>query len=241
MLQRIATSSRNDHLRESWERRTEPLLLLLAVALLPLLFGPYVTDLSELAERWFFIGDMLIWAVFAVDLAARTWFAEHRVQFLRTHWLEVLIVVVPFLRPLRLLRLLVLVIRVSQILRRRAVGGSLLAAVIAIVIATLVVVFAEQDSDGAIDNWGTALWWALATVTTVGYGDVVPVTSIGRVAGTVLMLVGIGVFGLLTANVAAWFVEQDDTQKRMIAEMQSLRAEVEQLRAQLGERETSRD
>ena len=177
----------------------------------------------------------LIWAIFTVDLGVRVWLAERRIQFLKAHPIEVLIVVVPFLRPLRLLRVLVVFFRASPLLRRRGIGGSLLAALVAVVLATLVVGIAERGSDGAIDDWGTALWWALATITTVGYGDVVPVTTVGRIAGTVLMLLGIGVFGVLTANVAAWFVQQDDAQGRMMADIKSLRTEVQELRAQLAE------
>lgn len=234
-LRRIATSGRNDHLREQWESRTEAILFLLAAAMVPLLIGPYVADLDDATELWFIIADGLIWVLFAIDLAVRTWLAEHRIRFLKAHPVEVLIVLVPFLRPLRVLRVIVVFFRASQLLRRRGVGGSLMAALVAIVLASLVVGIAEQDGDGGINDWGTALWWALATITTVGYGDVVPVTAVGRIAGTVLMLVGIGVFGVLTANVAAWFVQQDDSQEQMMADISSLRAEVQHLRTQLAE------
>ena len=67
----------------------------------------------------------------------------------------------------------------------------------------------EREGGGAIDDVGTALWWALATVTTVGYGDVTPVTAAGRGIGVLLMFVGIGVFGLFAANVAAYFIESE--------------------------------
>lgn len=237
-LNRFLTTARNDELRARWERRTDPVLLALAAAMVPLIVGPYVSELSGALERWFLIGDIIIWVVFAVDLAVRVWLAENRRRFLLAHWAEVLIVIVPVFRPLRLLRLLLLMPRVSEILKRRAVGGSLAAALIAIVLATIAVALIEQSGGGQIGDWGTALWWALATITTVGYGDVVPETLVGRIIGSLLMIVGIGVFGVLTANVAAWFIEgDDDAQQQILHELQSLRSEVESLREDLEQRD----
>lgn len=237
-LNRLLTTARNDELRARWERRTDPVLLALAAAMVPLIVGPYVSELSDAVERWFLVGDILIWVVFAVDLAVRVWLAENRRRFLLAHWAEVLIVIVPVFRPLRLLRLLLLMPRISEILKRRAVGGSLAAALIAIVLATIAVALIEQSGGGQIGDWGTALWWALATITTVGYGDVVPETLVGRIIGSLLMIVGIGVFGVLTANVAAWFIESDDdAQQQILHELKSLRSEVESLREDLEQRD----
>ncbi|MYA01898.1 MAG: two pore domain potassium channel family protein [Chloroflexi bacterium] len=206
--------------------------------MVPLIVGPYVSELSDAVERWFLIGDIVIWVFFAVDLAVRIWLAENRRRFLLAHWAEVLIVVVPVFRPLRLLRLLLLMPRISEILKRRAVGGSLAAALIAIVLATIAVALIEQSGGGQIGDWGTALWWALATITTVGYGDVVPETLVGRIIGSLLMIVGIGVFGVLTANVAAWFIESDDdAQQQILDELKSIRSEVESLREDLERRD----
>ena len=237
-LNRSLTTARNDELRARWERRTDPFLLALAAAMVPLIVGPYVSELSDAVERWFLVGDIVIWVFFAVDLAVRIWLAENRRRFLLAHWAEVLIVVVPVFRPLRLLRLLLLMPRISEILKRRAVGGSLAAALIAIVLATIAVALIEQSGGGQIGDWGTALWWALATITTVGYGDVVPETLVGRIIGSLLMIVGIGVFGVLTANVAAWFIESDDdAQQQILDELKSIRSEVESLREDLERRD----
>ncbi len=237
-LDRLRRSARDDELRGNWEKRTDPFLLALAAAMVPLIVGPYVSDLSESVERWFLTGDLIIWAIFIVDLCVRVWLAEDRRRFLIAHWVEVLIVVVPVFRPLRLLRLALLVPRISEILKRRAIGGSLIAALAAIAVATVAVALVEQSDGGQIGDWGTALWWALATITTVGYGDVVPETLLGRVIGSLLMIVGIGVFGVLTANVAAWFIEGDDrAQQQILDEIKSLRSEIESLRDDLNERD----
>ncbi len=85
-----------------------------------------------------------------------------------------------------------------------------LLAVLAVICAcsALVLSFEHQAKGSTIHNFGDALWWAIVTVTTVGYGDKFPVTAGGRAVATILMFVGIGLIGVLTATVASYFVEQ---------------------------------
>lgn len=238
-----------DSRADRWERRTEVPLVLLALAFLAAYAWPVVdprldADLRTVlwAVTW------TVWAAFVVDLLVRLWLAERRRDYLRRHWWEVPIVVLPILRPLRLLRLVALV----RVLNRTAaqslsgrvatyVAGS---AAMAVGLGALVVLDAEQEAAGApIDTFGEALWWAVTTVTTVGYGDYYPVTVTGRVVAGVLMLVGVVLIGALTATVAAWLVgvveeEQDEVdeahdeqrQGELLEEIRALRAEVEALR-----------
>ncbi len=70
----------------------------------------------------------------------------------------------------------------------------------------------EADENKGIRHFGDALWWAITTVTTVGYGDVTPVTPEGRLVAVVLMLAGIGVIGVFTATVASLLFEEQQTQ-----------------------------
>ena len=76
-------------------------------------------------------------------------------------------------------------------------------------ISALLVTIFERSANGSIQGFGDALWWAATTVTTVGYGDKYPLTAEGRAVAVFLMIVGIAIFGVLTAGIAAYFVESE--------------------------------
>ena len=83
------------------------LFLVLAFVMIPLLVGPLVWDMSPREESTFLIIDYFIWALFAVDLIVKVLISPHRLNYLKKHWLEVLVVIVPFFRPLRILRIFI--------------------------------------------------------------------------------------------------------------------------------------
>ena len=221
------------------EQLSELPLLVLSFAMIPLLVGPVLWDMSADTDVLFVTLDTFIWAVFAVDLGARVLIAPKRLAYVRQHWLEVLIVVIPFARPLRLVRLVVFGSRAFRGARRLAhVDFLLVYAIGLVVIAATVVTSVEAGHDSSIGSFPDALWWAVVTVTTVGYGDMVPVTPVGRAIAFVLMFGGIGLFGALTANLASILVRTEDTSKaaldRLVREVESLRTEVTMLRADRG-------
>ncbi|MYD64633.1 MAG: potassium channel family protein [Chloroflexi bacterium] len=195
------TQERRTEQLERFERADEIPMLVLALVMVPVLLAPFLYDLTAEAERILLAANRLIWAAFAAELLARVYLAPRRLAYLSQYWFDVVIVVLPILRPLRLIRAMRL------IMVRRGVEGSLLFALIAVAASAIVVTFAEQDAGGAIDGFDVAAWWAITTITTVGYGDTYPVTAVGRSVAAALMLVGIGLFGVLTASVAAYFVE----------------------------------
>jgi voltage-gated potassium channel len=155
----------------------------------------------------------LIWGVFAADLVGKTYLARDRRRYLVSHWQDVLLVLVPFLRPIRLLRVLAISVSlwvdIRALLRYRTFGVIGIASLASVALAAALVYAAERGADGPIQTFPDALWWAMATITTVGYGDVYPKTSMGRGVAAFLMVIGVGLFGLLTARVAAFFVQSD--------------------------------
>lgn len=155
----------------------------------------------------------ITWGIFALDYVANLWLAEDRKRWFIWNLHELLIVVLPFFRPLRLLRLVTLLSvlhrTVGETLRGRIatyVAGS---AAMLVLVGALAVLDVEQGAqDAKIQNFGDAAWWAITTITTVGYGDLYPVTPIGRVVAAALMMSGIAVLGIVTASIASWLVQR---------------------------------
>jgi voltage-gated potassium channel len=214
------------------ERLTELPLLILAFIMIPLLVGPLLWELPPSEEALFLTLDWFIWALFAVDLAIKLIIAPHRLAYLKRHWLEVLVVVVPFFRPLRIVRVFIFGSRAWVGTRRLVNVDFLLVYGVGLVMITATVVASVEGGEGAsIRSFPDALWWSMATITTVGYGDMVPISTVGRAMGYILMLGGIAFFSGITANLASFLVKGRDTRDKAL---HNLVVEVEGLRKELG-------
>ena len=196
------------------ERATEVPMLVLAVIFLAVIALPEVVDVSQ--PTWEILDGVgwLIWGAFAIELLIRIYLAPDRRRYLVSHWIDVLAVAIPFLRPLRVLRVVVVFARFWQqlrrVLRRRTFSLVGATSLLAVAVAATLVYSAERDGEGLIQSFPDALWWGISTITTVGYGDVYPKTAAGRGVAVFLMLMGISLFGVLTARIAAFFVESDE-------------------------------
>jgi voltage-gated potassium channel len=111
---------------------------------------------------------------------------------------------------LRLLRIFLLLRRSLASVSTERIAGSIASLVIgAVFVSAFFMWRLEYDAPGAtITTFRYALWWAIVTTTTVGYGDYTPVTLPGRTIATAVMIVGIGLIGTVSATVAAWFVNR---------------------------------
>lgn len=200
-----------------FERAVEWPMLVLSAAFVVLLFLP---DLTTIDAGTLTFATGALWASFGLEVIILFWLAPSKRGMLREHWLDIIIVAAPFLRPLRIGRI-VRVARTGGVIARSLQGITRVAQrkglqtygafTVVVVAASAALVYGlERDANGStITTFGDALWWAVVTVTTVGYGDHSPVTSDGRAVSTVLMFVGIGLVGVVTANVAAHFVEEE--------------------------------
>lgn len=231
-----------------WERRTDRPLLALALLFLVLLLAPLLVRLDPWQRAAVSALNVAIWVVFAVDYAARWYLSPGRWRFVRTHPLDLLVIVLPMLRPLRALRLLRLA-RVATLLgfaHGRAqrslharVSSYVLASTVAVLgIAAVAMYDAERRGpDPNITSLADALWWAVTTVTTVGYGDRYPTTGAGRLIAVALMVVGIALLGVVTATVAAWFVgrlqDVQQAEERTEATLTDVLAELREVRLRL--------
>jgi voltage-gated potassium channel len=230
--------------------RAEPLILVLALLVIPAIILEETS--SDALQTVALVLNIVIWVGFAFELAFVLAVASSRLRTLRAHWLDATIVVVSvpltptFLQSTRALRLL----RLLRFLRlgflaaraytvaRTLFSPSGLRYVVVLVLLFVVVsgsAVALVDSEDVGSIWD-GMWWALTTVTTVGYGDVVPKSAAGRLVAAVVMLVGIGFFALLTAAVAATFVKQDERPEEMREELREVLARLERIERALGER-----
>ncbi|MFB9391005.1 potassium channel family protein [Streptomyces coeruleoprunus] len=226
-----------------WEERTQRPLLALAVA-----FGVAyaVSIVATEADPWVLAVctavEWLVWGAFALDYVVRLALAPSRWLFVRHHWLDLLAVVLPLIQPLRLLRLVSTLLLVgrrarmaSQITLTTYVVGSVVGLMM---FGSLAVLHVERDAPGGnIKTLGDAVWWSFTTMTTVGYGDHAPTTGLGRLLAVGLMLSGIALLGVVTANIAAWFIarfERDDAEeRRRTALLEALTHEVRELRVEV--------
>ncbi len=237
-------------------------MALLALLLVPLLVIPLLADLSDGLDSSFFVIDVFIWGVFFVDIVLRLYLAPEKAKYLRKNWIDAALVVLFFLRPLRalrsvrLLRLLrlsalgvvvgVIWRRVDRIFSHRHFGLAIVFFAIVTTVVAAIVYELERGTEGAsITSFGDAAWWAIVTITTVGYGETYPVTGAGRALAAVLMIVGISLFGVVAANLASIFVQQDEKEadnqrERIEAKLDALTTEVASLRAQLDQASNNR-
>ena len=231
---------------ESGRVRTpfEPVVLGATLALIPVLIiewnatGGWKT--AAVVANW------VIWAVFAVELTWILVVAPRKPAALRAHWLDAAVVVVTiplftaFLASLRLVRLVRLLrfMRAGLILGRaiqaeRALSSGAVFRVMALITLFVVVIAGAAEATFDANEFHSVwdgVWWAIVTVTTVGYGDLYPKDVEGRLIAIVLMLVGIGFLSVLTATIASHFVKADAG-----ADADNIRATLERIEADLTE------
>jgi voltage-gated potassium channel len=233
--------------RQRWEDKADWSLTITAVLFLVAYAAPILQP--DLGDPWPTICQSVTWAawaLFVVDYVARLALSRDRRAFVRGNLLDLAVIALPLLRPLRLLRL----VKLLSVLNRNA-GGSMRGRVavyvagassLVLFVASLAVLDAERGAKGAtITTFGDAAWWAMTTVTTVGYGDRYPITGEGRLVAGGLMLAGIALLGIVTASFASWLLDkvrevEEHGQAATRADMVALTAEVQALRQELADR-----
>ncbi|MEZ0342400.1 potassium channel family protein [Mycobacterium sp. pV006] len=235
---------------ERWESHSEWALAAVAFAFLIVYSVQVLAQPSGATNALLNTAMTALYVTFVVDYVVRLTLAPQRVRWFFRHLLDLAIVVLPFLRPLRLLRLVVLVKVLHRAggdaIRGRVVMYTAASATLLVYVASLAMLETERHAaDASITNFGEAVWWSIVTVTTVGYGDAYPVTVTGRVIAVLLMIGGISLIGVITATVASWIVErvsEEDSANRAAtaAQIDELRDEIRHLSRQLRTHESPR-
>ncbi|MFY1688285.1 potassium channel family protein [Plantactinospora sp. WMMB782] len=241
---RVETVRRADR-SARWERLTAVPLTVMSVVFLAVYAAPILRP--DMAPGWrnvCAVASVVIWLLFWVDMLVRLKLATDRRRFLRGHLFDLAVLVLPVLRPLRAVRLIMVVLTISR--RTEVWARGRLAVYVATTTALLVLVSAlaaldaeRSGPEANITSFDEALWWATVTITTVGYGDHYPVTTTGRFVALGLMIGGIGLIGFVTGSLATWIVERvsaasdQQTTTATSADIAALRAEIAALRQQM--------
>lgn len=229
----------------AWRRWTDWPLAGLAVVFLVAYSWEVIGELHGVPRRVSEIVEWLSWAAFGVDYLVSLALAKPRWRWFYTHLVDLAIVALPILRPLRLLRVAaaftVLQRRTGSALRGRVIAYAIGAGILLIYVAALAELDAER-AYGNITNIGQALWWAVVTITTTGYGDYTPVTLTGKLIAVCVMFGGVALIGVVSATLASWIVERaveaDEQEDQAVTahQVEALRAEIHTLRIELERR-----
>jgi len=191
--------------------------------------------------------DFVICMVFLIDFALRLFIAENRMKYLLTWgWLD-LLSSIPAIeafrigRLARVLRILKGIRSIRNLANRMSASRSEFALSLATLVtvttvltgSVAVLVFEGGIQGSSIHNGRDAIWWVVVTMTTVGYGDYVPITTGGRTVAMILMTLGVAIFATYTGFVATMLLEPGETQQN--EELDQIRLELQELRIQMTE------
>lgn len=218
-----------------WERRSEWPLAFIAVLLL------VAWSVQVIAQPQGHAGDVLswgswaLWGSFAIDYLVRLLLATDRRRWFVRHTPDMVLIALPFLRPLRLLRLPHIFGRLHAAGMGALRGRLIVYTAVSVALLTYVAALAMHEYDRSeFPDFGKALWWSLTTVTTLGYVSDPPTTNEGRGIAVVLAFGSICLIGVVTAAFSSWFVQQ--VAEDEAAEHAVTAAEIEAVRSDLAER-----
>ncbi len=208
---------------KKWAARLEwPML----VVTLWIIITWYLEASNHLTETLIGVTDWLVWGFFLAETTIIATLVDDRIAYLRQNWINLVIIIFGFpliwwyfpltgaLRALRILAMFSLVLHISKTARtflsKHNLGTTLSFGFIVIIMAG----FLMAGIDPGIESPMDGIWWALVTIATVGYGDIVPVSIAGRLFGAVLIVMGLALISVLTASFAAFFINEDEKKKQ---------------------------
>lgn len=238
-----------------WGKRLEWPMLFVALWI-PLQW--YLEETQSIVPLLGRIADWLVWLAFLVETALLSALVKNKRAYLFGNWMNLVIIIggmpyfwqfaplVGLLRSFRLVLVVVILVRLSKsvrmLLSRHQLGNTLAVAFITMVLSGVIV----SRIDPSIGTVWDGMWWAWVTMSTVGYGDVVPHSGAGRIFGALLIMFGVVLLSLLTANLAAFFIGSDvekveRDEKEADRMLRDISARLERIERQLAEQQSAKD
>ena len=239
-LFRTLSKYRGEKNLAAWEDRTSRPMFVASVLYLLAFAAPIMsTRIQEPYDGYLNIIQLILWGLFAADYCVRLYLAPRRLYFITHNLMNLAIVLLPAWRIVSFLAMIHLTAN-RQYKRLSELAMKLFGyTAIFIIMFALAIYSVESSEPGAmIRDLPTAYWWTFTTLATVGYGDVYPVTGIGRVIAVVVMLYGVGMVAVATGALASWIIEkiggrEEQEYPATKADVDDLRQEISELRALL--------
>ncbi len=239
-LFRTLSKYRGEKNLAAWEERSSRPMFVASVLYLLAFAAPIMsTRIQEPYDGYLNIIQMILWGLFAADYCIRLYLAPRRLYFITHNLMNLAIVLLPAWRIVSFLAMIHLTTN-RQYKRLSELAVKLFGyTAIFIIMFALAIYSVESSEPGAmIRDLPTAYWWTFTTLATVGYGDVYPVTGIGRVIAVVVMLYGVGMVAVATGALASWIIEkiggrEEQEHPATKADVDDLRQEISELRALL--------
>ena len=239
-LFRTLSKYRGEQNLAEWEERTSRPMFVASVLYLLAFAAPIMsTRIQEPYDVYLNIIQMILWGLFAADYCIRLYLAPRRLYFITHNLMNLAIVLLPAWRIVSFLAMIHLTTN-RQYKRLSELAVKLFGyTAIFIIMFALAIYSVESSEPGAmIRDLPTAYWWTFTTLATVGYGDVYPITGIGRVIAVVVMLYGVGMVAVATGALASWIIEkiggrEEQEYPATKADVDDLRQEISELRALL--------
>ena len=234
------------------EKFFEVPVMVSVLMLIPVLVIEYTQQTLEPVALYLNWG---IWTVFLVEYVVLFYFSKNKIEFIKSHKIELSIIIFSFpivpeglessgflrfarlprlLNGLRFFRLAALLNRFASTVKSIFNSKGLRFIVYATIGIVLFFGFLFYISEPAVQTYSDGLWWALVTITTVGYGDITPLTNLGRIIASALMIMGIGFIATITAAVSSYFIssfgDRDITMNDLAKKLDKLEVEIQYLK-----------
>lgn len=214
-----------------------PMIILSLIFLFVFCSTNFHFEFADNNSSLFNLADNVIWAIFVLDYIVMLFLSDNKSQFLRTHILQLIVVAVPFLRVLRLARLVVMLTNILGLMKSKILVSIpvyvLSSAALFVLIGASAIYDAEYQAEGSsIQTRRDAFWWASALIFSYFYNETPPITESGRLYGFLLTLCGLSIVGTITATFAGWLINQvreiESENEKIFEKLESIERKISQ-------------